>query len=115
MNIGAPLRAVSFFRLGEGLARGAGTPYSYGNMMLGEEKVVEKLVHVPGDVFVGITAGQLERAASMLEELAVGIWKLLNVMQERPEAMMVEAVAFEWVVEALRKVRGIVESEGTNQ
>ena len=70
--------------------------------------MVEKLVHVPGDVFVGITAGQLDRAASMLEEVALGIWKSLNVMSERPEKMIVEAVAFEWVAEALRKVEEVV-------
>lgn len=70
--------------------------------------MVEKLVHVPGDVFVGITAGQLDRAASMLEEVAAAIWKATAPGAEDEAAMLVEVTAFEWVADALRKVEEIV-------
>lgn len=44
--------------------------------------MVEKLVHVPGDVFIGITAGQLDRAASMLEEVADALRKVEEIVKE---------------------------------
>ena len=83
--------------------------------MLGEEKVVEKLVHVPGDVFAGITAEQLGLVVMLLEEWATELGEAKDAAGLLSTEMLVEVTAFEWVAEALRKVRGIVESEGTNQ
>lgn len=71
--------------------------------------MAEKLVHVPGDVFAGITEWQLERAASMLEELAGGIWAIMVPGSEQEADMRAEVIAFEWVAEALRKVGAVVE------